>query len=607
MLIKKISKTRVFLIIALAAAVFSILSFALVLYPKINYYEPLHLIFDSKCLPVSKSISMRAVTPFNRTIPMPFDSINQNFPLDYSYLKEIHLILPPSMIKKGISFHLIIGERNYEFDQTKFLKSWVLDNTANGLNDYRLMLPEKQKSFFPSLFSIALWPMMEPLYFPLLIILFISVLGLVVYRMREKIRRTLSAASFIQKAIYLGLFFLSLILLYLGVREINLLRTKGMEHISFFSSILFYFVFFVLLWQLFRLIFKLFKIRSQLRRNLLLSVAALFAAILMSEIGLRIFGINSTYYERTMGSYGLSNYDSRYSSRFHLRPKNKIIRFNTSEFKYFRHTNEMGLCEKTISENKTDSVIRIIALGDSFTEGIGVEEDSTWVRLLEKKMNQSHYKYELINAGVIGSDPFYQFVLLKDRLLKYKPDIVIVATNNTDFSDIIIRGGYERFLPNGQVKFNKGPWWELIYACSYFFRAVLVNGFGYDYHLLGKKEQKLQYKSALNKLNQICLDFYQLSKEKKFELYFVVHPLINEVKQKSYFVLGDLIAVLKENNINFIDLMPYFIKKTETSEPGEYYWLKDQHYKCKGQALFAEAVFEFLQEKSIVHETEKRK
>ena len=47
----------------------------------------------------------------------------------------------------------------------------------------------------------------------------------------------------------------------------------------------------------------------------------------------------------------------------------------------------------------------IVAVGDSLTEGLGVEEESAYPAVLEKKLGNMGYPYRVINAGNSGETP----------------------------------------------------------------------------------------------------------------------------------------------------------------------------------------------------------
>lgn len=50
----------------------------------------------------------------------------------------------------------------------------------------------------------------------------------------------------------------------------------------------------------------------------------------------------------------------------------------------------------------TASRPRVVALGDSLTAGLGIPKDLAYPAVLQRKIDQAGYKYEVVNAGVSG-------------------------------------------------------------------------------------------------------------------------------------------------------------------------------------------------------------
>ncbi len=49
---------------------------------------------------------------------------------------------------------------------------------------------------------------------------------------------------------------------------------------------------------------------------------------------------------------------------------------------------------------KPPGVFRIMGLGNSFTFGWGVNDDQTFMRILERRLRKAGHKVEVLNAGV---------------------------------------------------------------------------------------------------------------------------------------------------------------------------------------------------------------
>ena len=128
-----------------------------------------------------------------------------------------------------------------------------------------------------------------------------------------------------------------------------------------------------------------------------------------------------------------------------MRKPNDTVSFQTSEFDYFRTTNSLGFCEREFDTTKCDSVFRIFAVGDSYTEGMGVEADATWPNYLFDNLENKSFNVEVFNAGIVGSDPVFAYKIIENILIDFAPDLIILSVNPSDISDAIFRGGMSRF------------------------------------------------------------------------------------------------------------------------------------------------------------------
>lgn len=81
---------------------------------------------------------------------------------------------------------------------------------------------------------------------------------------------------------------------------------------------------------------------------------------------------------------------------------------------------------------KRENVFRIIVVGDSLTYGVGVDESSTYPRIIESELNKTH-NIEVFNLGVEGvqSEDILQYV--KKFVPELKPDLVVYGMCLNDF------------------------------------------------------------------------------------------------------------------------------------------------------------------------------
>ena len=73
----------------------------------------------------------------------------------------------------------------------------------------------------------------------------------------------------------------------------------------------------------------------------------------------------------------------------------------------------------------------IVAVGDSLTAGLGIDEDNAYPARLEKKLRSAGYNWRVINAGISGETSSGALARVH-WVLKLKPDIVILETGAND-------------------------------------------------------------------------------------------------------------------------------------------------------------------------------
>jgi lysophospholipase L1-like esterase len=100
-------------------------------------------------------------------------------------------------------------------------------------------------------------------------------------------------------------------------------------------------------------------------------------------------------------------------------------------------TNSFGFKDYEWKIEKSSNTYRIIALGDSMTEGVGVAINDTWPKQLEKKLNELNLskKFEVLNMGKRGYNTYKELMTLKAIGLNYSPDMIILQYFHNDWED----------------------------------------------------------------------------------------------------------------------------------------------------------------------------
>ena len=314
--------------------------------------------------------------------------------------------------------------------------------------------------------------------------------------------------------------------------------------------------------------------------------------LLAVEVLLRIAHIQETYSEQTGGGY-VSYYNQVLPTWYHAWTPNKDIIINEPEIKYTYRASSLGLREREIPAQKPDSVKRLFVLGDSFTEGIGVQYANSMPRDIEKKLDSAKLHYEVYNAGVSGNDPVYEYMQLRDQLMPLHPTHVVVCINGSDITDIVFRGGMERFHADGTTHYKKGSKWEILHHYSRLYRLIRASiKRDDDQTFLTKAEMKQQTETAKKTIYDAVLAMKTLCDKNGVKLAVVIHPF------PSYFTLtkpqDDIVDMTQQFAFQELGLVNTFDDFSKTINKENYldYSLKiNGHFNEKGYQLYADIIF----------------
>ena len=101
--------------------------------------------------------------------------------------------------------------------------------------------------------------------------------------------------------------------------------------------------------------------------------------------------------------------------------------------------NTLGLRNRDLESPKPAGTVRVLMLGDSFTEGGGLAEADTIPRRVEVMLRASCPGIEVINAGAASYSPILEYLLLKEIGAAVGPDLIVLNLDMTDVHDDFIR------------------------------------------------------------------------------------------------------------------------------------------------------------------------
>ncbi|MEM7104586.1 MAG: hypothetical protein AAF502_15725 [Bacteroidota bacterium] len=267
-------------------------------------------------------------------------------------------------------------------------------------------------------------------------------------------------------------------------------------------------------------------------------------------------------------------------------------------FTYIHTYNSLGLREKEISEPLPENTFTILALGDSYTEGVGAPGDSTWPVLTERLLNDQTQDttVDVINSGIAGSDPVFAYKLVETFLVTYDFEMVILALNTSDIYDLFVRGGDERFTESGEIRFRNGPKWEFFYGSSYIFRVIIHDVLKYDFRFLRPHEIHKQEAKAIDLINHQLIKFQQLANKEDFKFVIVINPTLHEVKNNESDLESVETYARDSLEIPVLNLLEGFKNDSLVLEKGvdHVFWPVDFHNNSKGYTIWSKLLAEFL-------------
>ncbi len=272
--------------------------------------------------------------------------------------------------------------------------------------------------------------------------------------------------------------------------------------------------------------------------------------------------------------------------------------YTCNEFQSEFQKNSLGFFDKERSFLKDKNTFRIIAIGDSFTQGIGVlKHEKNYLQLLEEQLNQNPGKgktFECLNLGIAGFDPVLEIKIFNEHGIKYNPDIVIMLINGSDIDDILRKGGMDRFEKaeeNKRIR-KKLYFRELLFKNSRIIRLIFINLLHMDSTLLMPKEKNLILKGS--PIFEMVILLQKFSAECKNKNITPIFFILSNYYHNELFDLHKRLKSLSYHSIFWNLLSEKNLKKIQ--------WEKDRHLKHKGYKQVAEMIYTYLKQNMLIPE-----
>jgi len=352
-------------------------------------------------------------------------------------------------------------------------------------------------------------------------------------------------------------------------------------------------------------------------RGLFFRALAIFLSVslvcVVTEVGLRLFW--DGFYLKTQKAYAQPHPQRGWSNRPEV-----SVPYGEPEFSTTVTHNQFGYRTHPISRVPSADRVRVLVLGDSFTYGVGVEDDETFSARLEGLAPE----IEAINTGVNGYGSAQELLLLRDEGIDLAPDVVIVTFFWNDVGNNLRENAARFRLEDGVLRYpdpqpelaavSSAPppshreW--LRYSYTYRFVSDRAKMLGFwlkvvfgipleetDFVDDGQREQAWDLEFA------ILREMRRLSQEAGAEFLLVVIPdqvqLDTDVEvlglePSDYEVQERLEAFARSEGMPMLDLIPALRAAAERN-PGPLYYRRDRHLRPPGHVVMARAILAELE------------
>lgn len=314
-------------------------------------------------------------------------------------------------------------------------------------------------------------------------------------------------------------------------------------------------------------------------------LVVLLVSVLACEGLIRLTGLYKTQSEKGNGNF-VNPFKPQHQGWQYHHGTNQTASMALPEFTFEHRYDSLGYR----NDSSPDSA-EVLAFGDSFTEGVGAPQDSTWPALLQIKTGKQVY-----NAGVMGSDPGYYLKAFRHKIKNTKARDIIVLLNYSDIYDVMTRGGMERFGIDGSVHYKKAPWFLPLYQHAHTFRAFLHLVLGYDFMFNSPTTREKNISKALQTIAEILVEMNQNCAERRIKFYTYIHPIPGEYYKRlesrtDFRRIDELSTLLNSKGVDCVNLRGDLERKLYSPELWRLVsWPLDGHFNRLGYDLIADVI-----------------
>lgn len=281
-----------------------------------------------------------------------------------------------------------------------------------------------------------------------------------------------------------------------------------------------------------------FKNNKGLLLNILLLIFIILFILIIGEVVLRVFLSDQIYSEYGYGPGSVKFLDS--------------LEYNSFGFRDIGHNIQ-----------KEEGIFRIIAIGDSYTYGAGIDNiEDTYPKLLQSKLGS---KYEVMTLAKGGYSTIDELKLLNEIGLGLNPDLIILGYHLNDAEGPGSRIGFEKMFYHHYVRpFELGNFLYTRSFMYYFLESRIKN------LIRSKNLNELSYEDYVTHLYSDSNPFFEehegylsnfisIAKENDIPVIIINAPTITNFNPYPFYYVNDYIEkIALSNGATYIDLLPHF-------------------------------------------------
>lgn len=287
--------------------------------------------------------------------------------------------------------------------------------------------------------------------------------------------------------------------------------------------------------------------------------------------------------------------------------------------------NAMGFRDTARQTAKSPNVQRTAVLGDSFTFGMAVNPDDTYVKQVEHFLSARHPRVETLNFGVIGYGMWQYLELLDRKIFDYDPDLVVLGLF---LDDIVLsvppytkKKGWKPHNPFEHIvtakhKSSVSRLWNFVRNFNELLEAKFRYKRGHMY-LQGIEERKREigptnpehdyYKAQIGGLDkQVYVEFRgamqrlaDMTRAHKIPVIILYIPDASQLHEDSRQHINRFVKdAAREVDITFVDLTPVF---EQAEDPRTLYLFPlDAHTSREGHRLIASVLAQEIEKRKLL-------